>query len=436
MARKFINKVAMLIAPESTYGEAPTLNNTNYKGLLVERPQLKPAVESIKRDFLRDSFTKMAPIPGRKSVDISFTTELKGCSDAENPETASQIHTMLKACGLAAGSWRWSDDTPCATVYWLELDNADDCHAVAIYDDIWLVQDSAGTPTNFKAKVISVVRSKDSDADADHNDWIIVALEDDTGIDLLDTQELQGDNAGTPDGTPLATVRVDTGNAVMHKGAAFRPTSDYDTARGQSLTVAYFLDGILHQSPGVLGSFNFTFEDGQVPKIQVSLKGLWSDPATQAVPADVDFLTHQPPSVCRQDLTLAHVAAVGLDQIFKPSFSRFGFDIANTIEPDKNLNAANCAGEFLLTDRQPTGGIDPLVDDLADFNPWTTWSEGDTRVLTLCLGVSQVGNRVAICLPQAGYESLSYQARGKQATYDLKLSPIGDSDDELVVIFG
>lgn len=436
MARKFISKVAMLIAPTSTYGDVPVLNTTNYKGMLVESPQIKPAAETIKRDFLRDHFTKMAPIPGRKSIDLSFTTELKGCGDSGAPETANQIHTLLKACGVTTGSWAWDDGTDCADIYWLELANADNCHVVAPYDDVWLVQDAAGTPVNFKAKVISMVRRKSADGDTVNKDCIIVALADDTSLSLSDTQELQGDSSGSPDGTTLADVFVDTGTAVMNKGAAFRPTSDYTTTNSQSFCAAYFLDGILHQSPGMLGSFNVSFEDSQVPKLQVSMKGLWSDPSTDDAPDGIDFLTHQPPSVCKQDLTLARNTGTGLDQMYKPNFSRFSFDIATNVEPDKNLNAENCAGEFLLTDRTPSGGVDPLVDDLSEFNPWSTWSAGDTRVLTLCLGYAQIGNRVAICLPQVGYETVTYQARGKQAAYDLKLSPVGDRDDELVIIFG
>ena len=436
MARKFINKVALLIAPTPTYGDVPEINTTNYKGLLVENPQLKPAAESIKRDFLRDTFTRMAPVVGRKSIDLTFTTELKGCGDAAAPETVSQISTLLKACGVTDGSWAWSDGTACAKIYWLELINAGNCHVVAPYDDVWLVQDSAGIPVNTKAKVISMVRRKSADADVVNKDCVIVALADDAALNLTLSQELQGDNSGVPSGTALATVETDTGNAVVHKGAAFRPTSDYATINGQSVCAAYYLDGILHQSPGVLGSFNFSFEDSQVPKLQVSMKGLWSDPATGTAPSGIDFLTHQPPSVCKQDLTLARDTGAGLDEVYKPNFSSFGFDIAASVEQDNNLNAANCTGEFLLTDREPTGGIDPLVDDLAGFNPWTTWAAGDTRVLTLCLGYTQVGNRVAVCLPQVAYESLDYQARGKQAAYGLKLSPVGDVDDELVIVLG
>lgn len=434
---KFTKKQTVLIAPEgATYGTPPALNNVNYKGLLVSTPKITPVAEKLTRDFLRDSFTKVAPGVGRKSIEITMTTELKGCGLPAAPETSTQVVDMLKACGMTPGSWDWSDGTDCADVYWIELAAGDNCHVVAPYDSVWLVEDSAGVPVNRKAVVLSVVRRKESDADAVYYDCVIVALADDTGLDLTATQELQADNAGAPAGVSLADARVSAGNAVMNKGLALRPTSTYSVYHAQSVAVAYFLDGILHVMPGGLGSFDIKFEDGKTPMLNCKLYGLWSDPTTTAVPTGCDFLSHQPPSVCKQDLTMATNSGSGLTSVYKPNFSSFGFDMANTVNPDKNLNAVSCAGEFFITDRTPTAGIDPAVDALANFNPWATWSAGATRVLTLCIGYTEIGNRVAICLPQAAHDTLAYGDRDGRATYDMKINPVGDIDDEVVIIFG
>ena len=436
MARKYIKKQVLLVAKEGTgsYGISPTLNNVNYKGILMESPQLTPAAEIIQRNFIRDSFTKMVPVVGRKSVGISFSAELKGCADAASPATKTSVTDLIEACGMVGAVFAWSDAINCTHIYWLELVNGDDCSETAPLSSVWLVEDSGGIPVNRRAVVAGLVRRKLSDTDTGHNDLLIIALDDNTGLDLSKSQGLQGDNSGAPDGTTFATVRVD-GDALMQQGLCYRPSSNAVTIRDGSISLAYYLDGILHKTPGGIGSLELTTEDGQVPKLNFSFQGLWSDPVDLVPPDGIAFLSHVGPSACNQNLTMGERSGDILTSVYRPSFSRLSVDLGNTVTADVNLNATNCAGEFFISDREPSAGLDPAVEDLATFNPWTTWAEGQTRVLTMCLG-QDIGNRVALCLPAAGYESLGYGDKDGRATYDMKLKPTGDKDDELLLFIG
>ena len=436
MGWKFSSKAAILVADEGgNYGVAPTLDASNYGGLVIYDPQIRPAADTIQRNPVRDSFTPVAPLVGRKSVQIDFATELKGCNDSAAPETETVLHKLLKACAMKDFSWDWGDGTSCSKIWWCELSNADNAHEMRPFQSVWLVEDSGGTPTNRKAVVVGLLRRKDSDGDTSTYDCAILALADDTGLDKTKTQEINADSSGSP-GALIATVRVSSGNAVMNKGSALMPTSDYAAYHAQSVTIASFYDDILHLAPGGIGTFNFQFQDGNVPRINFTIYGLWNDPSMNAVPSGVSLFDHLPPNVCKEDLILAQQSGDTLTNVYKPNFSRFSLDISNTVTPDKNLNATECAGEFFINGRSPRAGVDPAVDDLSVFNPWAAWSAGSERVLTLNIGYANVGNRVALTIPNAVYSGLSYTDRDGRVTYQMEITPSGSNDDEFVMIFG
>ena len=436
MGWQFRKKGVILVAPENgNYGVSPTLNASNYKGLLVYDMDIGPAAEDLKRDPLRQSFTKVAPRVGRKSVQMTFGTELKGVGSQSNPESATVLHDLLKGCGMKAVDRDWGDGTSCTEVWWCELQNADNCSSFYPFMPVWLVQDPSGTPQNTKAVVIGLIRRKDADSDTTRNDCVVLAVPSGTSVNLAQAQEIHQDSSGSP-GALLATVNVDAGQAVMHRGSAFMPTSDYDTVRNSSVSVAGFEDSILHLAPGGIGSFAINITDGDVPKLRFTFNCLWNNPADQSPPSGVDFFTHLPPGICRQDLILAESGASGLSNIYKPNFSSFSLDLQNQIVADKNCNANECTGEFMLTDRNPQAGLNPAAESLSEFNPWTAWAEGEGRLLSFCLGYQNVGNRVSLVLPEAVYKSLKYTDRDGRTAYDMGIVPSGDTDDEIVLIFG
>jgi len=203
----------------------------------------------------------------------------------------------------------------------------------------------------------------------------------------------------------------------------------------------YQVDDIRHETPGALGSFQLTLEDGSVPKLDFNYTGLWKDPADLDPIANITFPDWSPPSVCRSNLVIADDggAGVGLTGVFRPSFTRFNFDLGAVVTLIPNLNAAECSGEVGITDRNPTGGVDPLVDDLASFNPWSTWSKGDAKFMSFCVGYETNGDRgkvVMLSAPEVIFTGNGYQDRSGMASYGLELGFSGNEDDEFVLIFG
>ena len=206
MGWQFRKKGVILVAPENgNYGVSPTLNASNYKGLLVYDMDIGPAAEDLKREPLRQSFTKVAPRVGRKSVQMTFGTELKGVGSQSNPESATVLHDLFKGCGMKAVDRDWGDGTSCTEVWWCELQNTDNCSSFYPFQSVWLVQDPAGTPQNTKAVVIGLLRRKDADSDTTRNDCVVLAVPSGTTVNLAQTQEIHQDSSGSP-GALVATV--------------------------------------------------------------------------------------------------------------------------------------------------------------------------------------------------------------------------------------
>ena len=427
---KFTRKGVLLVAPEGAgnYGAAPVLNASNYKGIVLYDPNISPQGDTIRRNPLRDTFTHIAPQRGKKWVDVSFGTELKGAGDSGNPGISTVLTDLIKACGLRTASRDWGDGTSCTSAWWCEIDFVGNAHQVAPYQALWVVEDPAGTPVNVKAVVVGIIRRKANDADTSTNDCVLVLTE--TALDPAKAHDIRLDSGGAPAATALLTV---TG---VSAGSAFMPVSDYAQVKGSSVTIAGFDDGILYLVSGCLGNLSIKLQDGEVPRCDFTMSGLWTDPVDQAPPTGVSFLNHLPPKVCKEDLILAESSGTALSNVYKPNFSRFSLDMGNQVQRDNNLNAPDCAGEMFINGRAPTIGVDPLAEELSIFNPWSAWDAGSPRVMALGVGHTTAGNRVAITVPQAVYEGVSLTDRDGRRAYDMKITPTGDADDEFVIAFG
>lgn len=448
MGRKFSNKMAVLIAEEGAgnYGVPPTpYNNTNYQGVIVSAPNISPSGEKIARDFIRTTFTKTAPNIGRKLNEISFGTELKGNNDSDDPGASFYLHSLLKGCGLIPAVLTWVDSNGAnpATMdipFIFELDNDQNITDFTLYENIWVVQDPAESAAPFRAKVIGLGRRKDADGDTVRNDLIAVLLE--NGSNLLGwpaAADFVRDNANSPG------LSVASSSYSGWKAAAFVPTSDYVKMIDGSLTMHYQVDDIRHETPGVLGSFSLTLEDGSTPKLDFNFTGLWKDPVDIAPIANITFPDWSPASVCRSNLIIADDGGVGvgLENTFKPSFTRFNFDLGAAVTLVPNLNASECSGEVGITDRDPKGGVDPLVDDLSVFNPWSTWSKGDSKFMSFCVGYNvqgmangDRGKVIMFNAPEVLFVGNGYQDRSGMAAYGIELGFSGNEDDEFVIVFG
>lgn len=94
-----IRKTVILAKIESTYGVDP-VPTVGANALLVKDVEIKPAGETITRDFLRSSLSPLTHRRGIKHQTVSFVTELKGAGTPGALPAWGWEGVLLRACGL------------------------------------------------------------------------------------------------------------------------------------------------------------------------------------------------------------------------------------------------------------------------------------------------------------------------------------------------
>lgn len=92
-----LTRNALLLAKiEATYG-VDSIPVPATDAMLVSLPDIKPDGEVKERDFVRQSFSPIGHVIGKKKINITIKMELKGSGTAG---TAPQFGPILRACGM------------------------------------------------------------------------------------------------------------------------------------------------------------------------------------------------------------------------------------------------------------------------------------------------------------------------------------------------
>jgi hypothetical protein len=128
----FLEKLKVLLAKEeSVYGSdpTPTVASNSIEAMNIK---LKYRGDVLERDIQRETLSPVAPVIGQRSVEISFSVELKGSGSAG---TAPRLGDLLEACGfnetVSAGSsviyTPASSTMKSITIYQYDLADAGSC---------------------------------------------------------------------------------------------------------------------------------------------------------------------------------------------------------------------------------------------------------------------------------------------------------------------
>ncbi|MBI5789290.1 MAG: hypothetical protein HZA78_10590 [Candidatus Schekmanbacteria bacterium] len=92
-----LSKKGLILAKiETNYGADANPTPANH-AVLVSDPQVKVNAERFERDMVRPTLSNVPHVIGRKFVELSFSTELKGSGTLGDPP---EISTLLRACGM------------------------------------------------------------------------------------------------------------------------------------------------------------------------------------------------------------------------------------------------------------------------------------------------------------------------------------------------
>lgn len=390
---KLTKRLVFLTVDESTYGTDP---GSGYQAILLnEGAELRPNAEIIERNVLRSTFSPAGTVVGAKDWACRLPIELTGggiSGTLQPPPTDS----LLKASGMlrTAGVTVPVDSLVGTYDVGEEIRNTTQASEVVgtLYD---FVDNGDATGTLY----IRDLQNVPSDGDT-----------------------LTGDSAATADanGTPTDTF-------------VYRPETNRDNLI--SSTCHYSLDGIRHIMTGVRGSMGLDLEVGGYGTFNFDLTGVFNDPTDTPNPSatytDID------PEVC-----FSAGLKIGSWDMATTALTQYQMALNTEVRARQDINAAEGRVGFEITDRNPTGSLDPEVAPLSDYNAWSFWKAGTAQKVYAQIG-STPGNRCRMLVPRATYADMGYGDREGILTYNLPFTCKGgaegvggaDGDDEVYLTF-
>jgi hypothetical protein len=319
-------RAVLLLKAEETYATDPGPTSAANAVLINSGIDITPQADRVERDILRDTLSPAGSAVGAKSLDLSFQVEARGGGlDVDGKPKPPDYAPALLACGMQS--------TPVVR--------------------LTLV---AGTGTFAAGEIItggtSAATARIEYIERDH---VVVAVV--TNGTFAAAETVTG-------GTSGATAGVsDIMPALMYRPQTLPPSQQ------KSAAIYFHRDGILHRLLGVRGTCSLDAQVGKIPTWDFKLSGLWVDPTDQPLPSPT--LT-----------TLAGAQFLGADLMigdYVPTFTALKLDLGNKVDRRQDANHVEGVTSLVLASRSPTGSLDPEVDKLASFNPWTAWKDSNAR---------------------------------------------------------
>ena len=384
MSKKLIRKRAVDVVSESTYGTDPGSGRT----ILLPRSDLSLDVsgENVERDTLRDTLSNRGHVVTTKQQSLTLPLELRGAGlDGSDNLQVPEVDSLLKASLMQRSSGA----------------------RIA-------VTNSSGTFERGE----SVTNSTQSNPVGTVADWDSV----NSVLYIRDLSNMPSDSDSLTGDTSSATADVDGApdDAYVYRPASSSPSSQ------DSVYARYDLDGIIHELPGARATFDISMTTAEIPQINFTLSTLYTEPA-DGTAISGSFLELKP-----KPATGIEMIVGGLDMT-KVTVNQLSMDLANSVGQEEDIQAADGYSAFIITDRDPTGSVDPSVLDISEFNPYTDWSAGNEVAVAGGVG-SAAGERVRAVAPTTQYTELPYSSRSGLATRNIGFRMVGN-DDEMMLIY-
>lgn len=215
------------------------------------------------------------------------------------------------------------------------------------------------------------------------------------------------------------TQTIATGTSVT-----YTPNSSQS---GESVTLYYYMDGLLHKITGARGSWSIT--DGKVNsyvKLKFEFTGIYAGPVAETMAAPT-FNAAVPPVFRGASFAIDTYAAV---------IDGLTLECKNDVAKRVDLNAATGILEWIIKERNVTAKISPEMVLPATKDFWGIWQGGTAVAMTVTVG-SVAGNRCVITAPAVQLDKPKYGDRENIVTADLPLvlTPTDAGNDELSLAF-
>lgn len=392
---KFERIAVALVAQETTPGIAPSSGYTAIPLLADAGVSLES--DRLERNVLSDTFSPAGGLPTFAQWKITLPVYLKGGGLDGGALAYPEVDALLRCAGLGRG-----------VGYYLHFS----VMTGAFISEEFLA-DTGGS-----ADYGSVVFVGDADEDG-VRDYVLA-------LGGQDTPPVSSTVKGALSG---ATVTV----SALTPALIYRPITGLE---GNTATVKFIIDGLVHEATAVRGNAAFDFSVGDYAKVTFTLSGLYTPPTDGATPE----VAYRPidPVLCVNAAFVAGDFGSGQRTTTQANVDSLSLDLGNTVSLGKSFLAAAGIKRHRLSGRTPSGSFNPSVGAMAGYDIWSRWKKGRRQSLSLSLGKGRaVGEKVAILVPRAQYTDISYQNQEGILHYNVSFTCTGSNngDDELFLIF-
>ncbi len=389
-----LTRRTVILAKKNTgdYGVDPNPTAAENGILCNMTPSITPQGETIERNPVRDTMSPLGQVVSAKNYSLELECELKGGDvDGSGVVQAPEYEPLL----LASGLQKEIGDK-------LKVTSSDDVSSFQLGEYV------TGGTSDATGKVVQIIGTTGG----------ILVLAHISGT-FEDTEDVTGDSSGAS-----ATVDGAPEDAVI-----YRPESDPDQV--PDCGIYYHVDGIRHKALGAIGDMSLNLEVNSVPSISFTMSSLYNTPTDQSLPTP-SLLDLFPPVATNLGLKVGGYSPVGANALT--------LSMNADVTQLSDLNAKDGIKAYRITGRNPSGSLDPEVDSLANFDPFTAWENSNPGALTASVG-STAGNRAGLFVPKSLYTQVQYNDRNGYQTYSLPFLCRADDlsvdggDDEFYLVY-
>jgi hypothetical protein len=378
-----LTKKRLILAKiEGSYGVDPT--PTGSEAMLVKNLDVQPLqADLVSRDLIKPYLGISEKLLAQKAVQISFEIEYAASGIVGG---LPAYDALLRACGFVSAP----TTTPMTSA--------------AILSEVVTVTKAAhGLITGDK-----IITSGFTDTAANKAAGVTITK---TGTDTFTFPAVGASDDPTADGTPVYRTQL-----------AYTPLS----ASHESVTMYFNVDGVLHKSSGMRGTFEISLAVKQIPVFKFTFTGFYTAPTDTAAATPV-FTGFTTPYLANTQNT--------------PGFSLFSY---SALLESFSLNLANnvsyvplIGGESVkIIDRAPAGTLLFEAPTIAQKDYWSAVASNTLGSLTLSHGALN-GYKVNLSIPNASLGNPTYQdSNGVQMLQTPFTAVPGSSgNDEVSVIY-
>lgn len=191
-----------------------------------------------------------------------------------------------------------------------------------------------------------------------------------------------------------------------------------------SMTLAAYMDGVIHKIWGARGNVKLNLEVGKPGLLHFDFQGADFDHADGAMLSGVSYSSIVPPSFLGATFTID-----GVDFLVE----KVEFDIANTLALRTDPNSDSGHKSCLITGRKGKVTLDPEMVLASTKDIWTMWKNGSQVALSAILG-SVAGNIITIACPKFQIQDVKFGNRSGIRLNNLTaVMALSSGDDEFTI---